>query len=302
VVNLVLILVQALMASLAIAGKIVMREVPPGALILARVGGAATVLAIAHRALKYPPVRDRGALRSLAILGLLGVTVNQSLFLLGLRHTTAINATILVSTVPAFTVLDALLFRREPPSPAKIAGILLAGSAAVYLIGPDRLSFAPGLAIGNALILVAMLAYALYLMLAGRVLEQYPELTVSYYVMLFGAIGVTPYGLYSLRSMSLGAVSPESWALIGYIVLCPTILAYFLNIWALKRASSNLVAVFIYLQPIFTAIAAPLLLEGERVTTRDTIAALGIFIGVALVIWGERAQRREMPVQSMVGE
>jgi hypothetical protein len=53
----VLILVQALMASLAIVGKLVMREIPPGVLILARVGGAATVLAVAHRALRLQPVR-----------------------------------------------------------------------------------------------------------------------------------------------------------------------------------------------------------------------------------------------------
>jgi drug/metabolite transporter (DMT)-like permease len=296
----VLILVQALMASLAIVGKLVMRDIPPGVLILARVGGAATVLAVAHRALRLQPVRDRDDLRSLALMGLLGVAANQSLFLLGLRHTTAINATILVTTVPVFTVLGSLLFRREAPSTAKILGILLAGSAAVYLIGPDRVSLAPGLALGNAMIVVAMMAYAAYLVHVRRMLDRYPAVTVSYYVMLFGALGVLPVGLYGLHS--LGPVQASSWLLVGYIVLFPTILAYFLNIWALKRASSNLVAGFTYLQPVFTAAVAPLLLEGERVTPRAAIAALGIFAGLALVIWGERRERREVPVASMVGE
>jgi drug/metabolite transporter (DMT)-like permease len=296
----VLILVQALMASLAIVGKLVMREIPPGVLILARVGGAATVLAVAHRALRLQPVRDRADLRSLALMGLLGVAANQSLFLLGLRHTTAVNATILVTMVPVFTVLGSLLFRREAPSTAKILGILLAGSAAVYLIGPDRVSLAPGLALGNAMIVVAMMAYATYLVQVGRMLDRYPAVTVSYYVMLFGALGVLPVGLYGLHS--LRPVQASSWLLVGYIVLFPTILAYFLNIWALKRASSNLVAGFTYLQPVFTAALAPLLLEGERVTPRAAIAALGIFTGLALVIWGERRERREVPVASMVGE
>jgi drug/metabolite transporter (DMT)-like permease len=296
----VLILVQALMASLAIAGKLVMRDIPPGVLILSRVGGAATVLAVAHRALRLQPVRDRRDLRGLALMGLLGVAANQSLFLFGLRHTTAVNATILVTTVPVFTVLGSLLFRREAPSTAKILGILLAGSAAVYLIGPDRVSLAPGLALGNAMIVVAMMAYAAYLVQVGRMLDRYPVVTVSYYVMLFGALGVLPVGLYGLHN--LGPVQASSWLLVGYIVLFPTILAYFLNIWALKRASSNLVAGFTYLQPVFTAAVAPLLLEGERVTARAAIAALGIFAGLALVIWGERRERREVPVASMVGE
>lgn len=295
-----LILVQALMASLAIAGKLVMQEIPPGVLILARIGGAATVLAVAHRALRLQPVRDRADLRSLALMGLLGVAANQSLFLLGLRHTTAVNATILVTLVPVFTVLGSLLFRKESPSTSKVLGILLAGSAAVYLIGPDRVSLAPGLALGNAMIVVAMMAYAAYLVLVRRMLDRYSAITVSYYVMLFGAIGVLPGGWYGLHQ--LGPVHARSWLLVGYIVLFPTILAYFLNIWALKRASSNLVAGFTYLQPVFTAAVAPLLLEGEKVTPRAAIAALGIFTGLALVIWGERRERREVPVASMVGE
>jgi drug/metabolite transporter (DMT)-like permease len=53
---------------------------------------------------------------------------------------------------------------------------------------------------------------------------------------------------------------------------------------------------------VFTAAVAPLLLEGEKVTARAAIAALGIFGGLVLVIWGERRERREVPVASMVGE
>lgn len=295
-----LVLVQALMASLAIVGKVVMREVPPGVLILARITGAALVLAAVHRALRLPPVRVAADLRFLALLGLLGVSANQSLFLLGLRHTTAINATILVTTVPVFTVLGSLLIGREAPSPLKIVGILVAGSAAIYLIGPDRMSLAPDLALGNSLIVIAMMSYAFYLVLARRMLDRYTPMTVSYYVMLFGALGVLPFGLYSLGG--LAAVRPTGWLLIGYIVLFPTILAYLLNIWALKRASSNLVAVFIYLQPLFAAAVAPLVLEGEHVTPRAAIAAAGIFAGLALVLWAERSERREMPVKTMVGE
>ena len=72
-----------------------------------------------------------------------------------------------------------------------------------------------------------------------------------------------------------------------YIVVFPTIVAYFLNIWALKRVSPNLVAVYIYLQPLFTALVAPAVLAGERVTTRAAIAGAAIFLGLALVILGE---------------
>ena len=301
-VHLTLILVQALMASLAIAGKVILREVPPGFLVLVRIWGAAGVLLVVHGLAGQPRVRSRADLRYFAGLGLLGVTANQTLFLLGLRQTTAINATVLVTTIPVFTVLESLLTRREPASAIKVIGIALSAAGTIYLIGPDRISLAPNLALGNALIVLAMLAYSAYLVLSKGMLERYPPITVSLYVMLFGALFVLPVGLHAVAHTSFGAVSGRTWGLIGYAVLGPTILAYVLNIWALKRVSSNLVAVYIYLQPVFTAATAPLLLEGERITARTLIAALGIFAGLAAVIWAEREQRREMPLEPMVGE
>jgi drug/metabolite transporter (DMT)-like permease len=85
-----------------------------------------------------------------------------------------------------------------------------------------------------------------------------------------------------------------------YIVVFPTILTYLLNLWALRRASSNLVAVYIYLQPLFAALVAPLVLPGESVTPRAALAGLAIFAGLALVITAERRQQREIPMEALV--
>jgi drug/metabolite transporter (DMT)-like permease len=60
--------------------------------------------------------------------------------------------------------------------------------------------------------------------------------------------------------------------------------------------------VYIYLQPLFTALVAPAVLAGERVTARAAIAGAAIFLGLALVIYGETRQQREVPVESMPGE
>jgi drug/metabolite transporter (DMT)-like permease len=88
---------------------------------------------------------------------------------------------------------------------------------------------------------------------------------------------------------------------VGYIVLFPTILTYLLNIWALQRASSNTVAVYIYLQPLFAAIFAPLFLKGEALTTRAALAGMMIFAGLALVLLAENRQHREIPLEP-IGE
>jgi drug/metabolite transporter (DMT)-like permease len=266
-----------------------------------RVLGATAVLFLVNAAVGRGWIRDRRHLVRLAVLGLLGIAANQSLFLYGLRHTTAINATILVTTVPVFTVLGSVLTGREPASRLMIAGVALAGAGAVYLIGPDRISLAPEVALGNALIVLGMICYAAYFVYSKSVVGRYHPITVSFYVMLFASIGVLPLGLGSLAGLRLSEVSSTVWWWVGYIVVFPTIVTYLLNIWALQRVSSSLVAGYIYLQPLFAAAVAPLLLDNEQITTRTALAGLAIFSGLGLVILAEVRQHRAIPVEP-VGE
>lgn len=286
-----LLLVQVLFAGLAIAGRYVLPEFPAGLLITVRVVGAGVTLALVNLARGGPWVSDWRDLRALAVLGGLGIAANQSLFLFGLKHTTAINATILVTTVPVFTVLGSVLLRREPPSLPKFLGIALAAAGTVYLIGPDRITLAPDVALGNLLIVIGMVCYAAYFLLAKPLMHRYDAITVTTIVMLFAIIGVLPLGLAALRGFDLGAVPGRIWGWVAFIVIGPTILTYLLNIWALRRTSSNMVAVFIYLQPVLTALVAPKLLQGEAVTARAALAAVAIFLGLATVIWAERGSQ-----------
>ena len=219
-----LVVVQLLFASLAIAGRFVLPHFPAGALVTVRVLGATLVLLALNAALGGRWVRDRRDLLRLAILGMLGIAANQTLFLYGLRHTTAINATILVTTVPVFTVLGSVLTRREPPSLLKFAGIALAGAGAVYLIGPDRISLAPEVALGNALIVLGMICYATYFLYSKSVLGRYGSITASFYVMLFASFGVLPFGVVAARNLDLQSVSGTVWLWVAYIVVFPTIL------------------------------------------------------------------------------
>lgn len=294
-VHAALVLVQLLFASLAIVGRLILPTVPAGALVLARVGGAALVLLLVQAASGRPWVKDPKEIAKLAVLGILGVACNQGFFLFGLQYTTATNATILVATVPAFTVLGSLVLRREPASLLKLGGIAAAGAGTVWLIGPDRLSLAPGAALGNGLIVVGMVAYATYLLHSRPFIERWTPVTVTAYVMFFGALGVLPVGLPAAARLDFTAIDAVTWALVAYVVVFPTIVTYFLNVWALGRASSNLVAVYVYLQPVFTALVAPLVLEGEGLTLRALFAGLLIFAGVGMVIAAERRQQREVP-------
>lgn len=294
-VHATLVFVQILFASLAIAGRYVLPHVPAGLLVTIRVAGAGAVLLAINALRRGPWITSRRDLLHVAALGFLGIAANQSLFLFGLSHTTAINATILVATVPVFTVLGSVLLRREPPSGLKFGGIALAAVGTIYLIGPDRISLDPKAALGNLLIVIGMMCNAAYFLFSKPLLKRHDSLTVTTYVMLLALLGVVPLGMLAVRNFDPAGVTAPVWLWVIYIVVGPTVLAYLLNIWALRRASSNVVAVYIYLQPILTAMVAPLILRGEQLTPRSTLAGLAIFAGLAMVLEAERRQHREMP-------
>lgn len=290
-VHLALIAVQFLFASLTVVAKFVLPSIPPTGIVYFRITGAA----LAFVAIKALTVRERVVapkdLLAMAGLALVGVVFNQIFFLEGVKRTTAINTNILVTTVPVFTLAIALLLRRERATAEKMGGILLAAVGAVWLIGPDRIRLDPAMAFGNALIVFNTSLYAAYLVLSKRLLERYQPVTVVTYIFLFGALYIAPVGMVSLRGVDLLHLPRGAVLGLLFIVAGASVLAYFLSIWALRRTASSLVAMYVYLQPLITALGAPIVLH-ERITARAGWAATLIFGGLALATWGEQRTGR----------
>ena len=78
--------------------------------------------------------------------------------------------------------------------------------------------------------------------------------------------------------VSVKAASPTAMV----VLLVPTVLAYYLNAWALSRVPPSTVAVYIYLQPLIAFALAPIML-GESFGLRAVVASLLIFAGVLIV-------------------
>ncbi len=292
-VHAVLLFIQVVFSTLPLASKLVLPVIEPLAISTLRIFGAA----LAFAAVKWSRTRERVTaprdLLALAGLALIGVVLNQVLFLLGVARTSAIHANILITIIPVFTLAVALVLGRERLSAATLWGIVLAGAGAVYLIvgraGPRE----GASAFGDGLIAVNAFFYSCYLVLSKDLLRRYGPITVVTYVFLFGALLVVPVGVPALLRTDVAAIEGRDWLTLAYIVAFPSFLAYLLSIWALRRTASSLVAMYVYVQPLVTALTAPLVL-GERVTPRAGVAATLIFAGLALATWGEQMAGRQL--------
>jgi drug/metabolite transporter (DMT)-like permease len=281
----VLVLVQVLFATLPISIKIALRELSSLSLAALRVGGAAILFWILHRAILGERIQSWGDHARLALYASLGVVANQLLYITALTLTTATAAQTLMTAGPAVTLLVAIALGRESATRRKWIGIGLAGAGALYLVGTD---FGSGVGLGNLLVLMNVSAFSIYLVISRDLLQRYDPLTVITWVFLWSALALLPWGV-PLALPELRGLSSTAWLAVAWTIVIPTVGGYYLNQWALRRTEASMVATYVYLQPIATAaLAVPLL--GEVVSPRLIPAAVLIFLGVAIM-----TRRRALP-------
>lgn len=218
----------------------------------------------------------------LLLYSVLGVVLNQLLFVKGLSLSTVINATLLGTTIPMFTLMISIFLGRDRATTRLAIGMLLATSGVIYLINPMRADFSGTHSVGDLLIVANSISYGAYIALSKDLFKRYGALTVITWIFIASSVLTIPIGAANISYSILSHLPAAIWLSMLYIILVPTVGAYYLNAWALARVPPSTVAVYIYLQPLIAFALAPLLL-GETWSWRTAIAAGLIFAGVAVV-------------------
>jgi drug/metabolite transporter (DMT)-like permease len=218
----------------------------------------------------------------LVVSSAIGVVGNQFLFVKGLSLTTAINATLISTTIPVFALLVSILFGYDRLSLKRLTGMVLAAIGVLYLVNPLRADFSAETTVGNILIVSNSFLYGTYIVISKDLFERYGALNVITWIFLVATVATIPVGLWSVRSENLSSLGGAVWISLVLIILLPTVGAYYLNAWALTKVSPGVVAVYIYLQPLIAFGRAPALLN-ETWNSRTIVSSLLIFAGVAVV-------------------
>ncbi len=286
--HLALVLVQILFATWPVVGKLTMRTVPPIALVGFRVAGACLLLVVLARLSGNLRPIEKKDWPLLVISSALGLVFNQWLFVKGLSLTTAINSSLISTSIPVSTLVVGIFLKTDRATWRRFLGISLAGAGVLYLIGPNRGAFSAATRAGDLLIVANSLCYGCYIAVSKDLVKKYGPLTLITWIFIVGSIAAIPAGLASLSQIPLSSISLKVWLEIAYIIALPTAASYFLNAWALARVPPSTVAVYIYLQPLIAFMLAPLIL-GEALGTHAIISTLLIFTGVFLVTWRRRS-------------
>jgi drug/metabolite transporter (DMT)-like permease len=261
-----------------------LRHFPPMAFTTIRLVLAALLFLAIARLSPGPSVlpSDR---RRLLVLGLLGHTLYQVLFILGIRATTASNSAILLGLTPVFVALLSLFLSPDKPRPGAFIGIAVS-IFGVYLVLHDS-TRAGGSLLGDALTLGATFCWSLQTVLSQPVVARYGPLKTSAYAISIGSVAFAPLGIPELLRMTPSAIPASAWWALGYSIVFSLVIAYCIWFYAVGRIGPTHTSVYSNLTPV-AAVAVAYLALGEPVGWPKLVGAVVILLGIYLV----RRQRR----------
>lgn len=228
----------------------------------------------------------------LIVGGVIGLFGFIYLFVTSLRYGEAIDISIIMTLPPAVILLYGAIFRHSRPTWLELVGVVvsLAGAAVVILDAGNAKTGSNNL-LGDLLALASTVCYAFYLIVLEGPTKTYRPVTMLRWVFLFAAIPALIL-IPPMRHMPIMHTTEAlPWIEIGFILLCPTFLAYFMVQPAMKRIGSELVSLYQYLVPVFAAISA-VVMGISHLRMVQVIAMAIIISGMVMTNLGKRHRGR----------
>ena len=267
-----------------IIGRALHADIPPMGMTFFRWFFA--VLMLAPFALR-PLMRDwpviRSNLKTMLLLGSIGVGMHNALAYLGLNYTTATNGVILNSCIPVMIIAMAWIFFRERLKPLQLAGVgvSLCGVLAILSQGSLEVLAAFRLNAGDLLVILSMAMWSLYTILLRRRPPGLDMLSFLFVLAVIGDLVVLPFWIGEMALGRFIAWTPTVLAAMLSVALFSSVLAYIFWNRGVEAVGAQVAGLFVHLMPVFGVILAWLFLD-ERLQVYHVAGIVLIVAGIAI--------------------
>jgi drug/metabolite transporter (DMT)-like permease len=272
-------LMQLLWSGNFLVGKIALRQFP--ALLLASL----RVLIAGLCVLPIYWLRERGRsnwtardLPLLALLALIGVSLNQFFFVVGLSRTSVAHSALIIGMTPISVLLIAAARGLEKITARKIGG-MVAAFAGVAVLSTEKVNGAGPTLMGDLITLLASFAFALYTVLGKEVNPRFSSVTMNTFLFGFGALFLLPVFAWQAIGFDFSQISTSGWLAVTYMGVFPSLVCYLIFYYALGFIAASRLSTLAYLQPLMATLLAVIFL-GDRISIPLVLGGVIIFAGV----------------------
>jgi drug/metabolite transporter (DMT)-like permease len=263
-------------------GKLALQELGPITLTGARTLLAAPLLLLVARlTAPLPRPLGRSDYAAFAVLGLSGLVANTTVWYLGLKFTTAVNAGIVGASSPVFVGVAAAVFLGDRLSPRNWVGIGLSVLAVLVTVAKGSPAVLLRLEAnrGDLLILASQSAWVVYALYSRAAASTLPPVWIMAGANVVGGLVLVPLALLVERPW-------EDWrAWTGWLVVLygavPITVGHLWFYQVIRVLGAGRTVTFLNLMP-FAVLALSWALVGETIHPYHVVGAVLIAAGVYL--------------------
>lgn len=264
------------------------KEIMPGymssyALVWIRICAATLLFWITSFFIKSSPLEKKDFL-PVALLSIIAIVINILSFFKGLSLTTPINGAVIMVTTPILVFVFSLFILKEKLNWKRALGILigLLGAYSLTTSGAQKSVNAVNIPLGNLLVFVNASGYALYLILAKKMIAKYHPIVFVKWLYTFGLLFMTPFVFHEVLEVEWQEIPVNIYWTIAYVVVFATYFNFLFNLYGLKQLKPTTVSAFIYTQPVIASLFA-LSVGADELSIAKVLSSLAVFLGVYLV-------------------
>ena len=223
---------------------------------------------------KIFPIKRKEFFYSLLLGGLLFLIFIT--MTIGVKYTTATNASFLVSLSVIFIPFFSWVFNKEKPKKSIFLVLI------IVLIGIMLLTLDKNLElhIGDILCLICSLLFSFHVLITERFVKTNNPITLG--VLQFGEVAILSFLVqYPIEKFTLPK-DEKFWISLLILSLFCTVLAYIIQTISQKKLSSTLIGLILSLEPIFSGIFGYFFLN-EYLTFQQYVGAFLLLISVIYV-------------------
>lgn len=224
-------------------------------------------------------------------LEILGTTISLSLLYFGLDLTSALESSLITTTVPIFTILGGIIFLREKEERREWIGLTIAFAGTLLLVVEPLFrgswQAAEFSLLGNTLVFAQNIAISAYYLLAKKWYRQIPKLFASGVSFWVGAVSFAALSWWEswqqgelwLTSLQTDFSAPAVQIAILYMAILGSIVGLTAYIKGQDGIEASEASMFTYLQPL-VYIPLTWMMFGDTLSLPLAAALVIIAIGV----------------------
>lgn len=223
---------------------------------------------------------DKADWKSIIIMSLCGMGINQFCYVIGVQYTSPTNACVITTSAPVFTFLLSAIFLQAAVTWRKISGLALAAVGALILIlGSQMQGGRSGRPLGDGICLFSQLSASCYFVFFSGVIKKYHPIILMRWLFLISAVLTAPIWLPELCSLPWQELQLPEIAGTAYVVFFGSFISYLLLIVGQRHLEASTVAAYNYIQPVIAATVG-IMLGVDTLTWQKIAAVLCIAAGV----------------------